>query len=285
MYFVVDPDTEVAPQHAALVWQRLWELRDLAPIGAVMPAVVSSPCPLLPNEVANATLVATLTQVPSGTAWVSVDIDLMRYARADGSLQLAALESALRSAVELGERRHVETRWRDAEQSEDSRINRRLAVFVRGWGDLVRARAMDPRAIAALRHVEGLADHVGGILEDASRKAAAQHGHCPALDVAGAQVLHHGGEMNERWRRAVTDNALRHRNLLTLSPWDVFPRGEPADFSWMNLLPIIRKANSVSLQRGVDISFWSAGDFRAFHERVCAILRTASDTPLLAQQV
>src|SRR5210317_1088648 len=65
MFFVVDPDKEVAPQHEALVWQRLWEMRDLAPISAVLPAAVSSPCPLLPNEAANAVLVATLTQVPS----------------------------------------------------------------------------------------------------------------------------------------------------------------------------------------------------------------------------
>jgi hypothetical protein len=69
------------------------------------------------------------------------------------------------------------------------------------------------------------------------------------------------------------------------SPWDVFPRGEPADFAWMNLLPVIRKAHSVSLQREVDISCWDARDFRAFHQRVSAILRSASDTPLVARQV
>ena len=72
MFFVVDPDREVAPQQSAFVWQYLWELRDLAPIGALMPAVVTSACPLLPDETADATLVASLTQVPAGSAWASI---------------------------------------------------------------------------------------------------------------------------------------------------------------------------------------------------------------------
>ena len=284
MYFVLDPDREVAPQHAAFVWQRLWEMRDLVPISAVLPAVVSSACALLPSEIADATHVATLTQVPAGTAWAPVEIDLMRHACPDGSLRLSSLEANLRAAVEEGERRHVETRWVGTRQREDSRVNRRLSVFVRGWGDFVRARRIDPRAIEALRELEALADHVSDTLEAESRALAAEHGHCPALDVAGARVLHHGEEMNERWRRAVADNALRHRNLLTMSPWDVFPRREPPDFAWMNLLPVIRKAHSVSLRREVDISCWDARDFRAFHQRVSAILRSASETSLEVRQ-
>ena len=285
MYFVVDPDREVAPQHAAFVWQRLWEMRDLVPISAMTTAVVSSPCPLLPSEAADATHVATLTQVPAGTAWASIEVDLARYARQDGSLRERLVDDALRAAVEEGERRHVETRWADAPQREDSRVNRRLAVFVRGWGDLLRRRGIDPAEIAALRELESLADRVRATLGESSRALAAELGYCPALDIAGARVLHYGDEMNARWQRAVVDNAMRHRNLLTLSPWDIFPRGEPADFAWMNLLPVIRKADSVSLRRDVDISCWDARDFRAFHQRVSAILRSASEIPLLAQHV
>jgi hypothetical protein len=91
--------------------------------------------------------------------------------------------------------------------------------------------------------------------------------------------------MNARWRRAVMENGLRHRNLLTISPWDVFPRGAPADFRYMNLLPLIHKAHAVSMHRDADISCWDARDFKAFHERVSAILRSASDLPLAARQV
>ena len=283
MFFVVDPDREVAPQHAAFVWQRLWEMRDLAPISAVMPAVVSSPCPLLPDETADATLVATLTQVPAGSAWVSFEVDLVRYARRDGQLREALLDAALRARVAEGEHLHDETRWVEPDQDHDSRNNRRLSVFVRGWGDLVAIRGADPAALDTLRDLEALADRIARVLGAASREIAGKSGYCPAIDIAGARVLRHGQEMNALWRRAVMNNGVRHRNLFTISPWDVFPRGAPATFCYMNLLPIVRKAHSVSLRRDADIAHWQAGDFRAFHERVGAILRSAVDAPPVAR--
>ena len=285
MFFVVDPDTEVAPQHAALVWQRLWEMRDLTPIGAVLPAVVTSACPLLPDESADAMLVATLTQVPAGTAWASCEIDLGRFLNGRGRLREATFERALRACVAEGERHHDETRWSDAGQHADSNNNRRLSVFVRGWGDLVVRQQREPGALETLRELEALADKVRDILKTESRAMAQETGYCPAHDIAGARVLRHGQEMNARWRRAVMDNGLRHRNLLTLSPWDVFPRNQPADFRYMNLLPVVRKAHSVSMRRDADIGGWNERDFRAFHERVSAILRSASDMPLVAKQV
>ena len=285
MYFVVDPDMEVSPQQAALVWERLWEMRDLTPIAAVMPAVVTSASPLLPAEDADAIVVATLTQVPAGTAWVSCELDLCRYLRRDGGLRDAMLEKDLHARVVEGERRHDEMRWDDTGQHVDSNNNRRLSVFVRGWGDVARRSGRQPHGLDMLRELEALADRICAVLADASRSIAAESGYCPALDIAGARVLQHGREMNARWRRAVMTNGLRHRNLLTLSPWDVFPRDEPADFRFMNLLPIVRKAHSVSMRRDVDISRWDARDFKAFHERVSAILRSASDVPLVAKQV
>lgn len=285
MFFVVDPDREVAPQQSAFIWQYLWELRDLAPIGALLPAVVTSACPLLPDETADATLIASLTQVPGGSAWASFEIDLVRYARHDGELRWSLLEAALRDCVEEGERRHDETRWTDARQLADSNNNRRLSVVVRGWGDIVAMRAADPGRLETLGTIEALADAILDVLTTTSRSLAAELGYCPALELAGARVVHHGHEMSARWRRAILDKGLRHRNLLTLSPWDVFPRGRPADFNYMNLLPLVRKAHSVSMRRDADISCWDARDFRAFHQRVSAILRGMSETPLVAHQV
>lgn len=285
MFFVVDPDREVAPQQSAFVWQTLWELRDLTPIAALLPAVVTSACPLLADEAADATLVASLTQVPSGSAWAALEIDLVRFARADGEVRFGLLEAALRDCVEEGERHHDETRWTDPGQATDSNNNRRLSVFVRGWGDLVAMRGINPGALDTLRSIDLLAGRVAEALRGASQAMASEIGHCPALDLAGARVVRHGREMHARWQRAVMHNRVRHRNLLTLSPWDFFPRGAPADFSYMNLLPVVRKAHSVSMRRDADISCWDARDFRAFHQRVSAILRGMSETPLVARQV
>ena len=285
MYFVVDADREVTPQQSALVWQRMWEMRDLAPITAVLPAVVSSPCPLLPDEAASAVVVPIRAQVPEDSAWVPLEVDLCDHLTGKGELRLASLDAALRTRVAEGERRHDAGNWASRAQSHDSWLNRRLAIFVRGWGDVVVRRELDPSSIAALREVRTLANHVLDTLASASRVMAEQDGHCPALDVAGTSVLGHGREMDARWRRAVANNALRHRNLLTLSPWDVFPRHMPADLRFLNLLPVLASANSVSYRRDVEISHWNVNEFKSFYTRVSAILRRSREVSLIAKQV
>jgi hypothetical protein len=285
MYFVVDPDKEVSPQHAALVWKRLWEMRDLAPVSAMLPAAVTSPCPLLPDEAASGVLAVGLVQVPDGSAWVSLEVDLLRFARADGTIRTRHLDTALRAAVQDGEQGHDASHWGSPAQHQDSWSNRRLSVFVRGWGDIVARRQADPGALVTLSEMHELAAHVTSVLVDASRDLAVEKGYCPALDVTGARVLQHGREMNARWRRAVVDTAVRHRNLLTLSPWDVFPRCGPADLRYANLLPLIKHAHSISLRRDVRLCHWNAREFRRFHDRVAAIMRHSSDQSLIAKQV
>jgi len=285
MYFVVDSDREVSPQQSALVWQRLWEMRDLAPITAVLPAVVSSPCPLLPDEAAPAIAVPMQSQVPEDSAWIPLEVDLRKFLAGNGELRRDALDATLRARVAEGEHRHDASNWSSRAQHRDSRLNRRLSVFVRGWGDVVAQSEVDPSSIEALRDVRALASYVSNTLVSASRILAEQHGHCPALDVAGESVLRHGSEMDLRWRRAIADNALRHRNLLTLSPWDVFPRHEPADLRYLNLLPMLACANSVSYRRDVDIGHWNVNEFKSFYTRVSAILQRSRDTSLIAKQV
>jgi len=285
MFFVVDPDTEVSPQHSAEVWQHLWAMRNLAPVSAMLPAAVSSACPLLPDEAAGGVLMASLTAIPGGSAWVPLEVNLSRYIGDDGGVRLSLLDAALCAAVEKGERGHDAMRWSCAAHDHDSKINRRLAIFVRGWGDVVARRGLDPESLATLRDMQRLANHVVTVLTAASRAMAERNGYCPALDVAGARVLQYGREMNARWRQAVGENAVRHRNLLTMSPWDLFPRQEPADFRYTNLLPLLKCANSVSFRRDVDIGHWNVKEFRGFHERVSAILRDSGGVPAIAKQV
>ena len=285
MFFVVDSDREVSPQQAALVWQRLWELRDITPVNALLPAGVVSSCPLLPDEAADAVFLPTLSLVPGDTAWVSFEIDLTRYLCPRGDLRMTQLEARLRGCVYGGEQRHDTAEWANSAMSHDSAMNRRLSVFVRGWGDLVRQRKDDPVSLLVLGELEHLAHHIESVLINASREIAACSGYCPAIDAAGARVQMHGQEMAARWQRAVRDNALRHRNLLTLSPWDVFPRHDEADSRYMNLLPLVRCANSVSFRRDVQIGRWGVAEFRSFYERVGAILRRLGDASLVAKQV
>ena len=181
MYFVVDSDREVSSQQSALVWQHLWEMRDLAPITAVLPAAVSSPCPLLPDEAASAIVIPMRSQVPEGSAWVPLEVDLCRFLTDRGELRLAGLDAALRSRVAEGERRHDTSNWSSPAQRHDSWLNRRLSVFVRGWGDVIAQREVDPSSIEALREARAIANHGAATLSIAARFMAERDVLCPAL--------------------------------------------------------------------------------------------------------
>jgi len=285
MIFVADTTQQPPPEWPVEVWQRLWELREITPLTVVLPTVVSSPCPLLPAEEANALLTPGQVQVPLDTAWIPAEVDVCRYARNNGDMRLAALETALAAAVDSGELRHDTTAWSNASLRHDSWLNRRLAVVLRGWGDLVRLRGADPTKFATLCELQELADFVCATLAARSRALAGDKGYCPALDRAGARVLNEGFEMNARWRRAIGANALRHRNLVAISPWDVFPSGEPADLRYMNLLPLLGCADSVAFRRDVDIGHWNVNEFKSFYERIGAILRSNTDAQHIAKQV
>jgi len=285
MFFVADTTQQPPPEWPVEVWQRLWELRQVTPLTVVLPTVVSSPCPLLPAESANALLTPGQVQVPLDTAWIPAEIDVCRHAGSNGDIDRHSLEAALKNAVDNGERRHDTTAWSSVPLRHDSWLNRRLAVVVRGWGDLVRLRGADPAEFATLRALQELAGFICTTLAKRSRALAADKGYCPSLDRAGARILSEGFEMNARWRRAIGANALRHRNLVAMSPWDVFPSGEPADPDFMNLLPLLACADSVAFRRDVDIGHWNVNEFKRFYERTSAILQSSCDAQHIAKQV
>lgn len=198
---------------------------------------------------------------------------------------MPALEAALKDCVERGEVLHDLRSWPVPRMRLDSWLNRRLSIAIRGWGNLVKIRGDDPAALTTLNELEELAEFISKTLRAHSRALALAKGHCPAVDAAGASVLESGDEMTARWRHAVDRTGLRHRNLLTINVWDVFPQCEPADLRYADLLPLLRCANSLSFRRNVDISHWGADHYRGFHERVSAILRCSTDARRIARQV
>ena len=174
MFFVVDPDKEVSPQHSARVWEHLWAMRDLAPVRAMLPTAVSSPCPLLPSETTNAVLMAELMPVPGESAWAPVEVDLSRFLDAKGHLRLALLGAALRAAVDKGEQWHDATAWGSAAQRNDSLVNRRLSIFIRGWGDVVAASQGDPASRNTAQTTTTCASYRGGPDREVAHAGRAQ---------------------------------------------------------------------------------------------------------------
>lgn len=285
MFFVMAEDSGASAKQAARVWHHLWQLRDMAEVRIMLPTTVSSPCPLLADEVSEEICAATGMQIPRGSAWVPLQIDLTAFLTASGDMDLAALEAALHTAVDRGDAGHENGAWDCHLRARDSWLNRRLAIAIRGWGCVVRRRRDDPRLLPTLRGLEQLADFITTTLTSRSQWLARRRGHCPALDVTRDSLKSSGVEMQARWRRAVADNAIRHRNLTSMSAWDVFPAHAPADLRYVDLLPLLRCANSVSFDRDIDISHWTESEFRGFYERVGAILRHDTATGLIAKQV
>jgi hypothetical protein len=285
MFFVVAADPGSSTANAARVWSHLWQLRDAADVSIVLPTVVSSPCPLLADERADVACQATGLQVPQNSAWVPLQVNLATFLQAGGDIGLPRLERALCDCVDRGEAQHQRYDWDTRSQARDSELNRRLAVAIRGWGCIVKSRGDDPRSLTTLRRLEDLAAFITMTLTAHSQRLARRHGCCPALDAAGARLATSGPEMQSRWQRAVADNAIRHRNLVMMSPWDVFPADAPADLRYVDLLPVLRCANSLSFSRSVDVGHWTPGEFRGFYERVGAILSYGKTTGLVAKQV
>lgn len=226
-------------------------------------------------------------QIPSHSAWVPMCLDLVTFADVAGTLSMSSLEAALVAAVDDGERLHDQTEWEDPLVEYDSWLNRRLAIVLRGWGDIVERREADPGSLRTLREMEQLAEWCCLTLHQRSRQLATQRSWCPALDEAGALVLKKKQSQiwGRRWRKAVQDVAVRHRNLTTISPWDVFPREKPADLRYADLLPLTRYTDSLSFQRDVSIAHWSVNEFKGFYERVSAIRRCNGGAGLVAKQV
>ena len=285
MFFVIDTSASQAPQYEERIWRHLWEMRDVVPVSVVLPTVVSSPCPLLADESADTILSSTGIQVPQNSAWIPMQVDVSHFAQDNGDIRLSALELALKDCIDRGDSLHDSSDWPSLAISFDSWLNRRLAVAIRGWGSLVSLRGADPCAFRTLSELEGLADFIGKTLLARSQALARERGYCPAVDVAGKRILSSGREMKLRWQRAVEHSAVRHRNLVTMSAWDVFPQGQPADVRYLDLLPLLRCANCLSFRRDVDIAHWNIKEFRSFYERVSAILRCILDAGRIAKQV
>ena len=225
--------------------------------------------------------------VPSHSAWIPLQIDMAAFADETGQIAMADLENALVACVDNGDRLHDQTKWTEPLIEYDSWLNRRLAIVLRGWGDIVEKRRADPRSLRTLREMEDLAEWVCQILHKRSRDLALRSNWCPALDEAGALVMHEkrSRAWGRRWKKALQDVAIRHRNLTTISPWDVFPREKQADLRYADLLPLTRFADSLSFQRDVSIAHWNVNDFKGFYDRVSAIVRCNGGAGLVAKQV
>jgi hypothetical protein len=197
------------------------------------------------------------------------------------------LRERLQRCIEIGDSVHDEADWPTAAMRHDSWSNRRLAICITGIGDLVKRRGADPQSLAALRGLDAVMQLIRETVDDHSRQLAAATEHAPALNI----VEEHGSGIaglaawRTRWQAALQFAATRHRNLLTIPPWSVFPSGESADFRYCDLLPILVYADSCTFPRLPCLQHWNVNEFKHFHQRACAILERRDSVQMIAEQV
>ena len=269
--------------------ERTWSLRGDAGLRLSYNAHVLPVSPLLSAEVATAVLPVTHIQVPVGTAWLPVRADLRRFLNERGYIRESELEEALCRCIEICDRLHGQLRWPTPQMCHDAWLNRRLAIVIDGIGDLVAAQGLDPGSFKTLQMVGRLLERVQHVTRAQSRLIAERTQSLPALaDFDPGESLP-GGRVRSSWRRqwrdAVALAGLRHRNLIVLSPWALFPKSGPADYRYADLLPLLRFANACAMGETPELSGWNAFNFKTFHRRAMAVLQQRITPRQIAERI
>jgi len=271
-------------------WLFLWRQR--ASPAAVLPAyggMVRSACPLLAEEVAASVLPVAGVQVPANTAWLPIEIPLTNFTNSVGDIEWRQLVLALTEAVQIAEQVHDLLVWSCPPQHADAHLHRRLAFSLTGLGDVVLRRTWCPADIDSLNWLSGVVMRVRRELYAASAKSAQKSGALPAFARADPSIGLSAGPQRDmwrsRWRSAVQEAAVRHRNMLVLSPYSVLPREPDCKPEFTDLLPVIRHADAWSFASPAGFPGWNIAEYQRFHRRAWAIIQRHNARPVVAAGV
>jgi len=271
-------------------WSFLW--RNRASPAALIPAyaaTVRTSCPLLADEATASVLPVCGVQVPADSAWFPLGLPLPEFANDAGEVRWQQLLPALASGVELAEAILGQLRWPCAAQRTDAQSNRRLAVSITGLGDLVSRRGCDPQDLASLQWLAAIVVRIRRTLWHRSGHLARRHGSLPALCDSDPCSGWHDSVRRENWRRhwrsAIESSAVRHRNMLVMSPYSVLPSTGTGSDGYTDLLPVIGHADAWSFAGVPDTGGWNLDQYKVFHRRAWAVIQGQKTAPFVAAGV
>lgn len=271
------------------LWGALWELCNEQRVNTAFAERILPQCPLLSVERGRAIVAPIGLQAPADSAWVCMDIDLAQFASRNGVIDQSALKRCLESCVDAGDALHDVLAWPTADIQHDAWLNRRLAIVLSGFGDLLRIRGMAPSDHASLRYLNQLLLWLRMTAQSRSRSIAMSTEPLPAIGLSDPSHDLPRGSVREdwrrRWREAVRATIVRHRNLLVISPWSLFPRDARADYEYAELLPLLRHADACAFRRNLSIEHWNFNQFKHFHQRARAVLKQRVATAQIAERV
>jgi hypothetical protein len=275
------------PVDAHPVWSCLWKHRMAkSPTLPAYAALARTACPLLADESVATILPVAGVQVPSASAWLPISLPLPAFANENGEIQWDRLLPALGEGMALAERMLDVLEWPYDLQRADARLNRRLAWSLTGLGTLVVRRRCNPRDLASLNWLAAIVSRIRKTLWLHSANLARQNGALAAL--CDADPAHHWVDSARRdawrrcWQAALDESAVRHRNLLVLSPYCVLTEGARATDGYTDLLPAIAYADAWSFANAPQFSDWSQRDYVGFHRRAWAVMQHPKTAPVIA---
>jgi hypothetical protein len=271
-------------------WSFLWRNRMAsAPLKPAYGDMVRTACPLLADEVAASVLPVYGIQVPVDSAWLPASLALPRFADDSGEIRWDQLLRALASGVGLVDKMMDRLHWSQADHQADARLNRRLAISITGLGDLVLRRGLDPQDLDALRWLSAIIMRIRKKLWHLSGEMARHDGCLPVLcgsdpssswdDNAHRETWRH------HWRLALEKSAVRHRNMLVLSPYSVLPTADIRDAAYTDLLPVIALADAWSFADVPHTCNWNLSEYITFHRRAWAVIQGCKSGTLVAARV
>ncbi len=251
--------------------------------------LVRSTCRLLADEVAGGVIPAKSLLAPAGSAWLPFGMQVARFCCPAGTPDWTRLRLALRRLVDLADQLIPKLEWHDPRQCADAATNRRVAVCVTGLGDLLVRSGRSPKALENLNWLTELVRYIQRELSAQSSQLAARSEMLPALKQSNPVCGWSAGLDRDRWQQqweiAVRDAAVRHRNLLVLSPSSVLPKHQPDCAGFADLLPVLGFADAWSFDCGGQTRGFSLAQFRDFHRRARATIQGAQRASFIAAGV
>lgn len=284
----MQPERDASPgSHAASIWSGLYLQRNrLQRVLPVYGGGVRSRCPLLGDETSGGLLPQRSILVPPDSAWLPLDLYLQRFADARGFVRQHQLQDALMRGLAIADRLFDRLCWPDRVQEADAFLNRRIAVVVHGIGDLVQLRRANPGNLECLREWDRLLSRMHEWLWERSRELAAERGLLPALTCRNPALQWSDGghrrDWQRRWRQALKTDAVRHRNLLVMSPYGILPASGTGQPAHADLLPLLVHADACNFAGTVSFRHWSIHEFKNFHRLACATMQRRNAAAFVA---
>jgi len=194
-------------------------------------------------ENCDAVLPHGLFSAPATSAWLALQVRLDRIS------DFRHLRPLIRYSLRFADNLIDLLDWPSSNLHLDAMLNRRVAISLTGIGDFVDRAGLDPAGLGTLRRLSRALALIRRMLVRESAQLAARRGAFPGLgvrDLVTSLAPRYGRQDAERMIR---QRSLRHRHLLTLSPYALLP-GPAAKHelaAYLNLLPAITCADVIGV--------------------------------------